>query len=357
MLLKSRRQLLNKLQQVSPGLATREIMDQSASFIFEGDKILTFNDEIMCIASYNSKITGAVHAKPLLSLLNKIPDEQVFIAVQDNQFYVEGQKAKKANSRRRAGITMNAEILLSTESVEDPKDWQPLHPDFSNALDIVKDSASKDDLFFNLTCLHITPNYVEACDGHQATRYALETGLKNECLIKKDSVVALQGLIDSLPSEEDDKKKKLSIQVSEGQSWIHFRSKELQVSCRRWVEDYVDLDDLLDFTGEKITLPGGLGEAVDCSEIFSQDNAEENLVEIKIRKNKLRIKGLGAHGWYEQISNVSYTGPDLAFLAPPKLLAKVTKMTNDCHITKDRLKIDAGTYVFAACLGSIGKDD
>lgn len=332
MLRLKREKFLHKLQQVSPGLATREILEQSASFVFKDGKIITFNDEILCIAEYDCGITGSVHAGPLIALLNKLADEEVEVQAGENELLVTGKQS-------RAGVRMNKEVLLPTESVEEATTWKPLDAEFNESLEVVQGSASKDDLHFNLTCIHLSPKFVEACDGFQMTRYNLKTGLSHDCLIKRDSAKNLIGLGVT--------------QVCEGKNWIHFKSDDLRISCRRWVQEYKDLDDLINFTGKKTTLPGGLAEAVDKAEIFSVDNASENLVLVQIKSGKLRLKGEGAHGWYEERKKIAYEGEPISFMIPPRLLAEITKRTNDCEITSQRLKIDAGKFVFVAVLGTV----
>lgn len=328
----NREALLHKLVQVSPGLATREILEQSASFVFKDGKIYTFNDEILCEADYKSDIEGAVHAAPLVALLNKLSEDDLDIISKDGELLISGKKS-------RAGIRMHQEILLPFDAVDKPDGWKPLHPEFSDALEVVQGSASKDDLHFNLTCIHLSPNHVEACDGYQMTRYVLDTGLLKDCLIKRESAKSVVGLGLN--------------RVSEGKNWIHFRSDDLTISCRRWVQDYIDLDETLDFKGKKTTLPGGLAEAVEKAEIFSSNNASENQVLIQIKEGRLRLKGEGAHGWFEERTKIEYDGDPISFLIPPKLLTEITKRTNDCEVTSERLRIDAGKFVFVACLGAV----
>lgn len=325
---------LHKLVQVSPGLASREILEQSASFVFTEGRIYTFNDEILCESEFDCGIEGAVHAAPLLALLNKLGEDELDIKMSDGEIHITGKKC-------RAGVRMHREILLPIDSVDKPNGWRPLHNEFSDALEVVQGSASKDDLHFNLTCIHLHPHYVEACDGYQMTRYSLDTGLKEECLIKRESAKSITGLG--------------LTKVSEGANWIHFGSDDLVISCRRWIQDYIDLEDSLDVSGTKTTLPGGLAEAVDKAEIFSADNPSENQVLIQIKNGRLRLKGEGAHGWFEEQPKIDYNGPPISFLIPPKLLTEITKRTNDCEITSERLRINAGKFVFVACLGTTDK--
>ena len=44
----NRMNLLNVLESVHPGLSKRDMVEQSACFVFQGGRVITFNDEIAC---------------------------------------------------------------------------------------------------------------------------------------------------------------------------------------------------------------------------------------------------------------------------------------------------------------------
>src|SRR5687768_12406403 len=54
-----RENLLRALESVTAGLAHREIIEQSGSFVFKDGNVITFNDEIACTATSPLKIQGA----------------------------------------------------------------------------------------------------------------------------------------------------------------------------------------------------------------------------------------------------------------------------------------------------------
>ena len=158
-----REELLKKLEQVKPGLATREIVEQSASFVFANGQVATFNDEVAVRVPLESDIYGAVRAEPILSLLSKLGEDEVELFVEDGVLSVNGK-------RGRAGIKMESEVLLPIESVEVPQEWKQLDAEFVDAVDIVGSCASSNDVNFNLTCIHIHPEWLEACDNYQIGR-------------------------------------------------------------------------------------------------------------------------------------------------------------------------------------------
>lgn len=328
----SRAELLQQLESVSPGLSTRDLVEQSSCFIFKDGDVITYNDEISCRHGTTlKKLVGAVPATPLLSILRKLEEDELELTPGKSELIIAGK-------RRQAGIRMEAEVLLPIEHVEKPKKWEPLHVDFSEAIQLTQQCASRDQSLFKLTCVHITPKYVEATDNYQIIRYKIKTGLAESTLIRRDNIKHLVDLGMN--------------QFSMTETWAHFRNGNgLIFSCRRSMEDYKDGSETLKQTGVPMTLPKGLGEAVEKARIFSSENVDDDQVLVELRPGKLRIKGIGVSGWYREIKKLKYDGPELSFRIPPALLMDLCNRHNDCEINEDILKVDGGKFVYVTSLG------
>ncbi len=329
----NRELLLSRLEAVSPGLASRELIEQSSCFVFKGGRIMTFNDEIACSIESPIDVEGAVAAKPLLDLLGRLSEQDLDVSLGSSKLLIKG-------NRRRAEIVMESEIHLPVDSVEVPAEWIELDPDFCEAVNIVQSTASQGkDTNFNLTCVHLHPDWVEACDNFQVTRYPVNTGVKGSCLIRQASIKHVPPLG--------------MVEMSEGEAWVHFRNQAgLVLSCRRWAEQYEDLGPILDCSGETVSLPGGLSEAVDKARIFSSENVENDQIFVRMKAGKLLIRGEGVHGKFEEQKEVKFSG-DVAFMIAPRLLVEITKRTNDCVVGQGRLKIDTGKFQYVSCLGAV----
>lgn len=330
----NREELLKALESVSAGLAQREVIEQSSCFVFQDGRLTTFNDEVLVSApSPITGVSGAVPARPLLSLLSKLKEDDLDIDAADGQLRVKG-------TGRRAGIIMESEIALQPDAIEQPQQWRPLPTDFGEAVDVVQACASADDSSFVLTCIHIAPEFLEACDNFQIARFPIKIGLTESCLVRRDSLVPVVGLG--------------MTEIGSTDAWLHFRnSADLRMSCRRWVEEYQDLSEIMEVDGETATLPAGLSEAVGKAEVFSSDNVEANRVLIALKDGKLKIRGEGASGWYEERKKIAYNGPPLSFMISPSLLGQITKLTSECVVSSSRLKIDAGKFQYVAFLGEV----
>jgi len=320
--------LLRKLETVRAGLAIKEAVEQSSCFVFRGGRVYTFNDEVFCSNEIEVGFEGAVAAKQLLDLLGKLTEEEITIEVDGGEMLVKGK-------RRRAGITLENEIRLPIDAVEEPETWHDLDPTFGDAVQVVGACASTDANTFALTCIHITPEYVEACDNMQLARYPVETGLEEECLVKRSSLKNIVGLG--------------MTEVGPTEGWVHYRNTTgLVISMRKEVADYVELDGMLEVSGVRTTLPNSLVDAIDKATVFSEgDNA---VVTVSLRQGKLRLKGFGAAGWYEELRELPWDGEDIAFNIEPKLLSDIVGKANDCYIAEERLKIDGGKFIYVTCL-------
>lgn len=330
-----RESLLSVLESISPGLAAKEMTEQSACFVFEGRRVYTFNEEIFCQRDIDLPIHGAVRAKPLLDLLSKLQDDLIEIDQDGGELLI---KAKK----KKSGIRMESEILLRVDGIDEPDRWKSLHPDFPEAVAIVRSCASKDESLFIMTCIHIHPDFIEASDRFQIARYPMSTGVDESMLVRAESLGKIIGFG--------------MTDVSVTQSWIHFANTEgLKISCRRFLEDYRDMSVFLE-PGDvkKLTLSGSVAEAVDKAKIFSADNAGGDHLLISLSDNRMIIEGVGAGAWYKELQEVVYTGPPLKFSISPKLLVEVAQKSSDCGIDDRRLFIDTGKFLYVSCIEKAG---
>lgn len=322
----NRENLVSVLESVSPGLASKEQIEQSTSFVFKDGHVHTFNDEIACKRPVElpPDLTGAVPAAKVLEQLGKWLDDELNVKATDKALVFSIKK-------REAGFRLEPTIALPLDQVELPEEWKKLPEGFSEAVSVVQQCASNDETNFCLVCVHIHPKWVEACDNFQAARWPMKTGLKQAVLVRRASIqhVARMG------AEE----------WAETKGWLHFRSNTgLVMSCRRYLEEYHDLTAAFAGEGKPIKLPKGLAEACDKAAVFSSETSDENNVMVSLSPGKLTIRGEGVSGWYGETRKIEYTGPALAFYAAPKVLADLVKRHTEASIAPGKLMVDAGTY-------------
>jgi hypothetical protein len=325
----NREELLKALEMVSAGLAKREIIEQSQCFVFGGGKVTTFNDEVAVRMDSPLAIEGAVQAAPLVALLRKLPEDALDVEMTEDGLTIKGKG-------RRSSVRMESEVLLPVEGIEEPGKWRKMPEGLIDALKVGVSCCGKDESHFVLTCVHIAGDRVESSDNYQIVSYPIDTGVKKSMLVRRDSVAKVLGVDPSEWSESD--------------GWLHFRNPAgLVLSCRRYVEDYPEIGKFLDVDGTKAKFPKGIDDALDKAQIFSAEAPEGNQVSVSLSEGRIRIKGQGPSGWYQEQKKVEYDGEPLKFDIDPRLLLEISRKAAECLVGDGRIRVDTGKFVYVAC--------
>lgn len=320
----NREKLLASLEAVLPGVSSREVVEQSCCIVFRGGRAFSFNDELFCSVKSPIEIEGAVKAKPLLELLHKLPEEELEIEVSEGKVKIQGD-------RRKSSINMESKVTLPVECIETPAKWRKLSEGFLEAFKIVGDCCGQDQSRFVLTCVHIDPEWIEACDRYQLCRYFMDTGIKESVLVRQ---VAMKSVVDTDVVE---------FSLTDG--WLHFRNpKGLQFSCRRYPNKYPSLEGFLDVKGSKTSLPKDIEAEIAKASIFSQA-----MVTVELRPGKMRITGRGADGWFKRTDDVEYKGAELGFHVAPRLLLEIVRRGEKMIIGDGRLKVTTDKWSYVSC--------
>lgn len=335
-----REDFLRRLEEVEPGLARREVIQQSSCFVFVNGRVCTFNEDVACRTKSGlpKDLVAAVQAKPLVELVRDMRDKFLEIGVEGERFLVKGKQAEEAR------IRMESTLLLPLDAVDKPGEWKRLHEDFIDAVTIVHECASDDQTAPRFTCVHVHPDYMEACDNKQLVRFKLPTGVKKPVLVRAESLAFVL-------------KFELT-EMSETENYLHFRGPSgMVLSCRKTDEEYEDFDDQFKVKGEKAVLPRVLLKAVRRANIFSSD-ADKNKVKVSIKPGGLRIVGVGAIGEYKKVTKFKYKGKPMQFYAAPALLQAIVERYQDCQISDNhKLKVNGGKFCFLASLDVTEQED
>lgn len=331
-----REELLAELESVQPGLSNKEELEQSSCYVFKDGQVVTFNDELACSIKCNIGLEGAIHASALLDILRKLPEEFLDIEAKKGEIVIIGKKG-----RRKCGITREAKISLPISVVDKPGEWKEIPDGFLKAIERARWCASSNPEQFKLTCIHISPKWIEACDNAQVSRTTLATGVQRSILVRRDSI---KHAVDATMTH-----------FCETKNWIHFKNETgLVLSCRRFVDEYVDnLERILEFKGSKITIPNGIGDAADKASLFLENLKEEPQVKVDLSPGQVVVGGRGMHGWFREKRSLSYSGPALSFYIAPKLLIDLAKQHKEAEITEGKLRIVTGKTVYVVCLSPV----
>lgn len=334
----NRKKLIKKLESVIPGLARRKAeIQQSTCFVFRQGQVFTFNQEILCYADCDIGIEGAVPADILYALLSRMKEDELEIGTKKDTLRVEGRN-------RKAGIRFDTQITLPVNKVEEPGKWRSLPKGFADSVRLVKDCCSTSDLKFELTCVHITPNFIEASDNVQVAR------VEHEMKLKKDVLMLATAAAQLVEAGVD--------KFSETENWIHFKSPDGRVMCcRRYLtlEKYPNYTEVLGTDGtEKFKIPSGLAEAVEKASIFTaaldSETTGRELVNVDLDKGRLALKGTGTIGWYKEEQKIKYSGKSVQFAIHPATLRAIARSQQRAYLNDQKLIVEGKNWKMTFCL-------
>ncbi len=314
----NREELLSCLTNIKPGLATKEIIDQSTSFVFKNGKVYTFNNEIAVSHPISKQLTGAVKANELYTLLTRYNEEELKIETTDKEFSVKGKNSE-------AGIALTTEITIPIDEIGVPTKWKPLPENFIEAVDFCHFSASRDLIQPEFTYLHIKDNHIEACDRLRFTIYKLSHDIDSKPPILLPANCA-KILVDYNP-----------IEYAVTDNWIHFMSSEKTVfSCRTGTGEYPDLSIFTNTKGKKIEFPDNFKQSLGTAEVFASSALRgRELVKIRVLKYKTIVESMNEVGWFKEIIKTNYDGIESSFETDPAFMIKMLPVAESITLAQN----------------------
>ena len=334
----NRQDLIQALTKVRPGLGKENgIIEQSSHFIFEENRIWTYNYSIAISQEFKSGLAGAVKADEFYKLLNKLDDDELGITNQEGQFSIQGKTVT-------ANIKIDLEIKLQPIQAPDinSKGWQNLPEDFNEALAFCIFSASRDMVRPELTCLYITGKTVFSTDTFRATKREMASKIKTDFLIPAISAKELMEY-------------NVHKIFTETEGWLHFTNKEhTMFSCRTFADvKYPEkIWDFFDIEGAKIDLPDSFEKVVDrVSTLVTADFDLDRFVNISINNKEMICSGKGPHGSVSEKIDIDYNGKAIEVKVHPGFLAEILKKLNSM-IIGERLLFKGENFEHVICLSS-----
>lgn len=276
---------------------------------------------------------GAVEADPLLKLLNKVKDDYINVEIDENELNISG---KKFNT----GIKLESEILLPTDEIEMPDEFESVPDNFSQLAKLACLTASKSLNMALLTCVHLEGDKIESCDNDRITICHMDDQeFDHNILIPAKNLTTIV--------KENIK------EIAIDDSWAHFKTDEdVILSCRLFSnedDDYVDLEEHVPDTddGRQINFPTEIDEIISRADIFGKDEESgDKFAHISLKKGKLTISTQNETGWLKESAKVD-SKENLSFSINTDFLKDVIKMTKEVSIVEDTLVFtdDSSTHL------------
>jgi hypothetical protein len=326
-----REELFGALSKVRPALSNKGVVEQTDHFIFDGDFIRTYNDEIAISYPFKSGFRLAVKADEFFSLISKITIEEIGMELSGVKLLISIGKDEKA------WMVTAPEIKCPSVEIQS-KRWFLLPKNFSDAIHFCSFSAGGTASSPVLSCLWVNGKHIFSTDRFRATKYRLDADLPEFLLPAK----VAQKLSDYSPTHY--------ILEKDG-AWVHFKNRDGLFFSSRVIDEkyFLKVAELFPVKGDDIDIPSGLKEAVGRGSIFSSEapggEGGSNMIEISVSKSgKLFCKGEGTIGGDEKEFKLDYKKRDFKFKVSADALSWILDRVKKMVVSGDKLYFDGGDF-------------
>lgn len=330
--------LVVALNEVAPGLGSKENDIQATCFLLKGGRVHTYNDEVSVSAKLPKgmkEINCVIQAKEVISFLQKVKEEEIDIVLKDGMLQFSTRRIK-------ADILVEKTEKMPIADLNIPDEFNALPEDFVLAVQSCLPIVGKDMSKPLSTCLHIVRDRVETSDIDRAGRYTFDEDVFGKQQVYLPGTSAK--IISKFPVE--------SYAIVDG--WMHFGcTNKIVVSARTYYEnqEYADFTELLKTKGKPIGLPKDLTGALERSGVFTEAKfgTETTLAEVyayvSIAKNWLTIRCESTVGSYQEKVRIEYDEEPLTFCVSPELLLAAVERDRKCEICERFVKMYDDKFV------------
>lgn len=326
-----KKDFLKVMQLLKPGLAKKDIIEQFTHYLFTGEDIITFNDEICISHPFKTDFQCSARAEELFKTVSGIKEETLEISLEENKMQI-----RSAGTRAHLTVSSDkdSEKLISVLDLAGAwSNMKPLPENFARGVYLCMFSASKDMTKGIYTCVRVGGTDILSSDGIRISRYAL----------KEDS--GLQVLIPARNVEELVKFPVTKCCLTK--SWCHFGTEDgVMFSSRIMEGDYPDLSGYFTIEGQRVRLPAELRELV-ASVSFMTDGKvdKDKTISIKVSKDKITCRGEKKQiGEIERDLGFEYAQGEFEVQMNPVFLYEVLEKATIMKVGKDAAMFLSGSF-------------
>lgn len=319
--------LLKIFEEVLPAISNKEIIEQSTSFIFKKNKLITYNDDI-CISHpiKNLNIIGVVKADEFYKILKKIDTKIISLEKVKNEIIIKAGKTE-------VGLILQDKIKVPINKIQNIEKWKTIPNNFLAALEFCRLACKRSSSSHSvLSYIHLRKNSIEASDGYKISSYKLSKKITSKSLLI--SISSVDELIKY-------KIKKYSIT----KNWIHFKTKNNTIfSCKIINEKYPNINKTINFEGKKVYLSKKLIKLIERAKIFSKSELKkEESIRLKIYKNKIKVFAETEIGWIKDPLTIKkINNQNILFEIKPEHLLLILKKLGSitCIYHNNKIKFE-----------------
>lgn len=347
----SRKTLLSMLEVLKYGLADKESVPQSMSFVFDGDRVYTYNDNVGVCVPFESGMKCAVPGMPFLTLLRKLKKDDIMLDLTDKGLTV------KQGKRVSATLAVNADIMLPfDEHVKPPAKMSKLPctaEAFAEGVRFVLFSVSKDQGEQRLCGVHVgydqKGTFVESSDRYRFTRrYVSENTSSIDMKIPTTTADALLKLE--------------PIKFGENEGWIYFECKDgVQFASWTAAEDYPNIAEawlaVKESSFTTVEFPEKIADVIDLASNFAASGVmNDSKLHCVIEGGKATIFASGPFGKYKESLKVE-ADADVTFNLNPTVFAEALSLSRKVKVSENYLMVASKKFWHAVLLNVAEEND
>lgn len=312
--------LLKKLSSIKAGLSTKDIIEYGNYFIFTGDEIITYNDQLSIGVAFKSEFIqgAAIPADEFLQILARIKSDTVDLDFADGVLKI---KSGRVSAELKCLWDQDIDFIKVLRPGDKKLKWKSLPDDFREGLLMTIFSTSSDMTKAYLTCLNIQNEYITSSDNLRISKFTFKNKIDDSFLLPALAAKELVKFKDI---------KKYCID----ESWAFFKDEADIIFCARIVDgEFPDVTSFFDVEGEEFSFPKTTIDSIDTASVFAEGDYDfEKKIQITIKNKKMICKGEREIGWIKEESKINIEH-DFSFVINPFFFGEVLKHTSNAKIS------------------------
>jgi DNA polymerase III sliding clamp (beta) subunit (PCNA family) len=312
-----RKKLLELLSLAKPALSKKEIVEQTVHFIFTGEDIAAFNDELAITVPYVTDFSTSVKGEELYKILSSIKEDEVDLSVEDNQMRISSKKTKAGLSTLVGEKERVTDLIERLKQVtKGKKFWKKLPEDFIEGIYLCMFSASKDMTTKVKCCIAVKDDLIYSTDNLRISKFVMSDVVDEMLIPVRDAMELVKYDVTNYG-------------FSDG--WIHFQTKDnVMFNCRTMEGEYpyASINRFFKEPTKEITVPEELEEVMKAAAIVAEGDVDvAKMVEVHIEEGKITVRSedKGRKWMTKEIEIEGFEGDKITFFTNPIFFAQVLK--------------------------------
>lgn len=302
----TRIELMKTLNDVIPGVAKSSAREQSRHFIFDGERVYSYNEMICVSHVLKTDFSCSVEASNLISIIENASGEKVNLKLEKDKLLVTSDNVKAV-----LATILDLRIVEILPQIPEDVAWESLPTNFLDGLKLTAFSAVHGDGTKKIHCAWIGEESISTSDDVRISHFFLNGRISNKMM---------------LPIRWAEKMLPYKIKgytITRG--WAHFidENHNLIFSQRMVIDEAPDIEKHFEsITGESFDFPKISPSMINAVSVFTEGNEEvEKAITLHLSQPNIILKGETSKGWVEySVEAKDWKGPEVEFKVNPNFL-------------------------------------